>query len=606
MLYLDIETSVTDGSLVCVGYALDAGEAVAARSLPDAVRSRLADADETVVTHTGFEHRFFREHGVTLDCNIHDTQVMAWLVNENTPLDLASLASRYLDIDMDKSEQKKAGISPWDVTAAYCINDVEVMRRLHTTLLDWLDRDELLDYFDVVEAPFTKVLRDMEMPGLPVDLLATSQLLVDMELQKQTLEAHLTQGLPSGFNVRSYQDVGGYLGTEKFMVDGRLPVEDYELEQSLATVAGEGGDPGEGFESDITDIPVGTFVAEKVGRKWAHGFWVVGGIGKGMEPLPSVAKDQIPVKLRTNPWVQSYLEYKQVDKVVGTYLKVFLKRADVNGRVHGRFNQTGTVTGRLSSSEPNLQNIPSRGSLGDTVRDLFVGNFIDGDFSQLEPRLMAHFSQDPAMMALFEAGGDIYADIAQAAGCPRQVAKTLVLAMGYGAGATKLTEVLITQGFEKEAKKTPRMLTDLRHHYSTYFGWREAAIAEAARRGFVQTLDGRKRRIELKSNKLFHQGQWNWKDQGQGERQAANAIIQGSAADIVRRVMLHITRLFPSLRLLAQVHDELLWEYEPPLEPDVLDRLEAWVIRIAQPGVSVPLVFTPHAGTSWYRAKEGL
>jgi DNA polymerase I-like protein with 3'-5' exonuclease and polymerase domains len=602
VLYLDIETSALDGSLVCVGWAEDDGQVVSEHSLPGAVRSRLADADETVVTHTGYDVRFLRELGVPVLCQMHDTQVMAWLVNENTPLDLASLASRYLGEVLDKSLQKKGGIAPWADIAAYCEKDVDVTRRLHAALLEWLKRDDLLTYFDTVEAPFTKVLRDMEEPGLPVDLPATEKLARQFQFDKDKLEAHLTVGLPTGFNVRSHQDVAGFLGTEKFTVDGRVAVADYELEQALAKVAGEGGDPGEGFETDIADVPVGTFVAEKVGRKWAHGYWVVAGIGKGLDPLTTVAKDQIPFPLRPHPWVKEYLEYKQLDKILGTYLDVFLKRGSADGRVRGRFNQTGTVTGRLSSSEPNLQNIPSRGVIGDLVRDLFIGDLIDGDFSQLEPRLMAHWSQDPAMMELFAGGGDIYADIAQAVGCPRQVAKTLVLAMGYGAGAAKLTQVLITQGFEQEAAMTPKMLAELKNHYWVYFEWREKAIARAATDGYVSTLDGRKRRIELSRGGST----WTWKDRGQGERQAANAIVQGSAADVVRRVMLHVTRMFPELRLLAQVHDELLWEYQPPLKPGELERLEQWVLRFAQPGVSVPLVFTPHAGSSWYRAKEGI
>jgi len=143
------------------------------------------------------------------------------------------------------------------------------------------------------------------------------------------------------------------------------------------------------------------------------------------------------------------------------------------------------------------------------------------------------------------------------------------------------------------------LLKRMNSEFSTYFTWREKVIAESRTNGYVSTIDGRRRRLDPNSSNF------SWKDPAAPGRQAANAVVQGSAADIVRRVMLHTTKMFPELRLLAQVHDELVWEYDPPLASDLLPRLQAWVLKIANRGVSVPLVFEPHAGPNWYKAKEG-
>lgn len=603
MLFLDIETA--DDRLVCVGWAVGAGPVQAAPSFPAEVRARLADANEVVVTHSGYDVRFLHfNEGADIQCQMHDTQVMAWLVNETTPLDLAFCAQRYLGQTLDKSLQKKAATAPYADIEAYCKKDVDVTRRLYANLKRLLEGEGLWDYFDVTEAPFTKTLRDMEFRGLPVDLPDTQRLADRYRARMRQNESMLKSNLPDAFNIRAPQQVAKYLASDRFLVKDRLPHADNVVNATLDKLAGNALSDGWASAGVPNGAPAGTFVTVKEGRLWDHGFWVAKGIGPPGTTDVSLDSVARPVlldnpALAQNPWVSTYLQFKKYDKVVGTYLDVFQERAS-GGRIYGRFNQTGTATGRLSSSEPNLQNIPSRGAEGSDVRSLFKGNLVVGDFSQLEPRLMAHFSQDPGLMAAFAAGRDLYSEVAGRVGCTRAVAKTLVLAMSYGAGAEKVASTLRLNGSAGATKsKAAALLTRMQTEFHDYFLWREKVIARSKTDGYVSTIDGRRRRLDPTTNSF------SWKDPAAPGRQAANAVVQGSAADIVRRVMLHTTKMFPELRLLAQVHDELVWEYDPPLASDLLTRLQKWVLQIANRGVSVPLVFEPHAGPNWYKAKEG-
>lgn len=614
--FLDIETA-DDEKLLAVGWAKGADPVQVDRSVGPDLASILNDPQQVVVCHTDYDLRWLRLHaGVDVGCVLHDTKVMAWLVNENTPRDLETLAARYCGLKMDKRLQRKGllfrtdegpavplGDAPWGQLSRYCAEDVAATRRLYAALMSLLDSEGLRDYFLNVEAPYTGVVLDMECAGLPIDLTAVEHLSEKFKEQRDQLERHLLTGLPNSFNLRSPQHVARFLGSKRFYLSDRVRrTQDREDEKLIAQLA-------ETDYESLDDAPIGTFVTKREGRLYDQGVWVCEGLGQGHDtPLPSVNRAALTLNpsLTAHPWVGEYLKWKKLDKLIGTYLDVFPRVAvrDVatrTGRIYARFNQTGTATGRLSSSEPNLQNIPARGNLGSAMRTLFRGYLLVGDFSQLEPRLMAHFSQDPVMLEVFQGNLDLYQTTADIIGCTRFIAKVLVLAMGYGAGAQKLSEILTVSGTPTTQHEAAELLTATKSAYAVYFQWREGVIADARRRGYVSTLDGRKRRIGFS----YHDYATAGRDRAAGERQAANAVVQGSAADVVRRVMLHTSRLFPKLTLVAQVHDELVWEYDPREgEPDV-DRLRWWVERFAGQGISVPLRFEPHLGRSWYTAKQG-
>lgn len=231
-----------------------------------------------------------------------------------------------------------------------------------------------------------------------------------------------------------------------------------------------------------------------------------------------------------------------------------------------------------------------------------------GDYGQLEPRLMAHFSQDPRLMKVYLPGGsgDVYVDMAEGIFGSwdkerRNIAKTLLLAMGYGAGDKKIGSVLTVNGYPTDVETGAGYVADLRETYPVFFDWREQVIARVKHSGYVETIGGRHRRL-----KTQFADRRNWKNIGYGERQAVNAIIQGSAGDIVRRVMVASSRDFLELALLIQVHDELVFEaYRRVVTDELLVRLQ----RCGEEGhgfdLRVPLSFEPHVGESWFEGKEG-
>ncbi len=267
-----------------------------------------------------------------------------------------------------------------------------------------------------------------------------------------------------------------------------------------------------------------------------------------------------------HPIIEDILDYRQVTKLKSTYADALAKSADSEGRVHSIFNQTGTTTGRLSSSEPNLQNIPVRTKLGREFRKYFIPKnsdyvLIDADYSQIELRILAHIAGDDNMIASFNADEDIHAmtaarvfDVPQDEVTPelRKRAKAVNFGIVYGIGEYSLSEDL---GISRaQAKKYIDSYLARFPKISEYL----SAIKESARRdGYVTTLFGRKRRIaELASQ--------NKNLQHFGERVAMNSPMQGTAADIIKIAMVEVSRELAErgldARLILQVHDELLLE----------------------------------------------
>lgn len=272
-------------------------------------------------------------------------------------------------------------------------------------------------------------------------------------------------------------------------------------------------------------------------------------------------------KLRPyHPIVEDILEYRQVTKLNGTYAEGLLKQIGEDGRIHTVFKQTGTATGRLSSAEPNLQNIPIRTEMGKELRRYFVAKknnylLIDADYSQIELRLLAALANDEAMLSAFESGEDIHtATAATVFGVPvegvtpdlRKKAKAVNFGILYGMGAYSLSEDLHISQAQAKA-----YIASYFAAYPQIDGYLKSVIADAYRDGYVTTLLGRRRYIpELKMQ--------NKNMQHFGERVAMNSPIQGTAADIIKIAMVRVDeRLKASgldARLILQVHDELIVE----------------------------------------------
>ena len=311
-------------------------------------------------------------------------------------------------------------------------------------------------------------------------------------------------------------------------------------------------------------------------------------------------------KLKDHPLVADVLTYRQYAKLKSTYADGLLKVIDPDGRIRTSFQMTVTATGRLSSTEPNLQNIPTRTELGSKMREMFVAApghvLVDADYSQIELRLLAHISGDTAMQQAFLSGEDFHTVTAarvfhvpqdQVTHQMRSRAKAVNFGIVYGISAFSLSQDIgVTV---QEAKEY------MDRYFATYTGVRqymEQVVSQARERGYVETLWHRRRALpELKSS--------NFNMRSFGERVALNMPIQGTAADIIKLAMVRVHRRLAAeglaARLIMQVHDELIVECPEEEAPRVEALLQQEMQGVAE--LSVPLLAEAHTGRNWLAAK---
>ena len=411
-----------------------------------------------------------------------------------------------------------------------------------------MEKDGLLELFRQIEMPLLPVLAGMEQSGVAIDAAAFRAFLDDVQGRLDQLTAHVYELAGTQFNIRSAQQLGDVL-----------------------------------FNGLGLPAP----------RKTKGG-------------QASTSQQTLEKLAGQHPVVDSILQYRKLEKMRSTYLDPLPRLVDPQGRIHTTFNQKATATGRLSSSNPNLQNIPVRGPLGKRMRSCFIAGpgrlLVSADYSQVELRVLAHVSQDPALLEAFRNGEDIHARTAalvydlppdQVNPDQRRNAKTINFGLIYGMGAQKLAQELkisTTQAKDFIARYFER-LQGLKEFY-------EGVEASARKHGFVTTLGGR-RRLLPDINSASGQAA------ALARRQAINTVIQGSAADIIKLAMLAVARderlRELDARLLLQVHDELLLE----VPADAAEEAGALVARLMQDvcpagkELSVPLLVDWGTGHDW-------
>ena len=307
-----------------------------------------------------------------------------------------------------------------------------------------------------------------------------------------------------------------------------------------------------------------------------------------------------------HPIVEAILDYRTLTKLKSTYADGLVKEIADDGRIHTTFQNMVTATGRLSSTEPNLQNIPVRTELGSEIRKMFVPKdgcvFVDADYSQIELRVLAHIADDPHMREAFTSGMDIHTATAaqvfhvapeQVTPLMRRHAKAVNFGIVYGISEFSLAEDIgVTR---KEAKA---YIDSYLENYAGVREYMKNIVAQAKRDGFVTTMFGRRRNLpELKSS--------NFNIRSFGERVALNTPIQGTAADIIKLAMVHVDRALREqklrARLVLQVHDELIVECPVEEQAQVTKLLTDEMEHVA--ALSVPLLAEAKSGASWYEAK---
>ncbi|MDE5764636.1 MAG: DNA polymerase I [Ruminococcus sp.] len=307
-----------------------------------------------------------------------------------------------------------------------------------------------------------------------------------------------------------------------------------------------------------------------------------------------------------SPVVDNVLKYRKYTKLNSTYVTGLLDKIAEDGRIHTCFRQTETRTGRISSTEPNLQNIPVRTELGSQMRKFFTAGegkiLVDADYSQIELRVMAHLCGDKNMISAFSDGEDIHTSTAsQVFDIPaimvtpemRSAAKAVNFGIIYGIGAFSLSKDINTS--LEQAKK---YISDYLAKYPKVHRFMEDTVNHAVKTGFVSTIFGRKRRIpELRSsNKIM---------QAAGKRIAMNTPVQGTAADLIKIAMINVYRRLKSenlnAELILQVHDELIIESDISCAGRCAEILREEMLNVYE--MKVPLVVDVHCGKSWYDAK---
>jgi DNA polymerase I-like protein with 3'-5' exonuclease and polymerase domains len=615
---IDIETTGStpwSGDLIAVGIG---GRVYKPEEGREAAQELLL-SDGVVVAQTNYDLRWLCLSGLTLgpDVQYHDTKVMAWLDDSAQELALDALAIKYLrrkpkkpirirkgrvmfDIGLWRGQDEKLipiEDVPWMTMRAYCGQDVEYERQLYVILRDRLQTRGLWEQFLQEEAPFSKLLIEMETTGLPFDKARAERLHAETIENVAMLHARLGEATGAvGFNPGSPPQVAAFLYSELWSQDVKFEIprlNGLSAEEKLAKVE--------------AIAPEGVQVT-KVGRDWAYGVQWLDGLAL-KPPREKRRPDQPPPKHPTAsskkldvlyghmPWVADYVAYRREVKLRG-YLEAWIEMSH-KGLLHGRFDQSGTISGRLSGREPNLQQVRKDSD----VRTLFAGALVVGDYAQLEARIAAGLSGDETMLEIFAQERDLYGVLASEAwGGPedktnpnRDLAKVVWLASQYGAQGDTLAQTMAEGGVRGySGAQADRLLTEIKGTVPRMFEWREEVVEQARVDRCVLTIGGRVRELPSISSAA-------WYERFSAERQAVSMLVQGSAADIVRRAMLAARDVVaPSTaRICLQVHDEILWRRGKRFSANTLKTLRDVCENGTGYDIGVPLKFEINMAESW-------
>ena len=453
-----------------------------------------------------------------------ETMILAWLLEPGSRVGLDSLAKKFFNYDMIsykstvKKDQNFSSVTI-DEATLYAAEDAWMSLMLYNKLMSIftnLKLDELLKEAKEVEYPFIKVLIDMESVGIKVDTNHLKNLKQSLTKELKELSQKIYELAGSEFNIRSTKQLGEILFNK---------------------------------------------LGLKGAKKTKTGY-------STNEAVLNSLKDEHKI-------IEHILSYRERQKMLSTYVEPLLKLAlkDKNSRVYTSFLQTGTATGRLSSKDPNLQNIPVRSALGREVRRAFVAkdgySLVSIDYSQIELRLLAHFSQDSALLNAFKEDKDIHLETAiklfgkEEALKKRDFAKSINFGLLYGMGSRKLSQELNIS--TKEAKE---IIQNYFKAFPTVKSYLEQIQEDVKRQGFVETL--------LKRRRVFDYEGANAMGKAAILREAVNTVFQGSAADLIKLSMLKIQDFIKQnsldAKLLLQIHDELIFEIEDKNVEDISNK----------------------------------
>ena len=539
----------------------------------EALRPILEGAEfPKVLQNAKYDRLVLRSQGIHLAGVVFDTMLASYVLNPDSNHNLSDLSLKYLNVsalsysDLVPKGQTIADL-PIAAVADYCGADVHTTFRLAALLKQELAQYPDLEHlFNAVERPLEPVLAEMEYIGVRIDSEYLGKFSKQLEIDLKQIEEQAYELAGETFNLGSPKQLSTLL-FEKLGLDKR---------KSRKNKSG-------GYSTDAATL-------EKL-------------------------QDDHPV-------VKLIVENRTLSKLKSTYVDALpeLVRRDTH-RIHTDFNQAVTATGRLSSSNPNLQNIPIRTAFSRQIRAAFIPQsgwkLVAADYSQIELRILAHLSEEPVLVAAYNSGDDVHAltarllfekdDITPE---ERRLGKVINFGVIYGMGATRFAR---EADVERSEAKT--FIDRYYDRYPNVFEYLQQMQREAIAHGYVQTLMGRRRYFNFTSGKLRDRLGRDPNDINLDDlkriggydagllRAAANAPIQGSSADIIKVAMIRLHELLKGYetRLLLQVHDELVFEVPPDewaeLAPQIIDTMESAV------SLKVPLVVEASAGPNWMEAK---
>lgn len=512
------------------------------------------NAVEKIGHHLKYDAHVLENHGIHLQGWYFDTMLASYVLNsvatrhgmdDVARLYLSHLTTSYEQIAGKGVKQKTFNQIEIETAAHYAAEDAHVTYRLYEVLSAKLQKHpELVNILHNIEMPVARVLTSMEENGIQLDLKFLDQLGVDFAQTMQDLENQIVELAGENFNVSSPKQVGEILFDKLGLKGGKK------------TATGQYS------------------TSESVLEKIEH-------------PISSLI-----------------LDYRGLSKLKSTYTDGLLKQANNDThRVHTSYHQALTATGRLSSTDPNLQNIPIRTEIGRQIRKAFIAPegrvLLAADYSQIELRLMAHFSQDDALLDAFNQGQDVHRRTAaevlgialeDVTSDQRRQAKAVNFGLLYGMSEFGLIRQL---GFTRE--ESQNYIKQYFQRYPGIYEYMQRTRQVALEQGFVETILGRR----LYTPDIAAR---NMMIRKAAERAAINAPLQGSAADIIKMAMIEVDKMLPQAqaKMLLQVHDELVFE----VDRDAADELAPKLAEVMQSVVeiSVPLVVEVGQGNNWDEA----
>ena len=583
ILSFDVETTSTDAveaKLVGFGIAWAAGKAayipiahqegtqLAWARVKEVLQPYFADPTLPKLAHNAkYDLTICCQNGLEVAGLIHDTMIMAWLLDPvSHSLGLKAQAANELEWQMTElteligSGRKQTTIDYVDIeqVTAYCGADVDVALQLYDVLAPRVQEAGMWQLYEEIELPLIPVLTEMELAGIRLDSEILQEMSTQLVERLSALMTELYEIVGHEFNIRSTQQMSQVLFDEMAF-------------------------PAKGI------------------KKTRSGHY-----STAVETLDRLSYNSSQLSADQQRLLEIIFEQRQLEKLRSTYVDNLPKLINARtGRLHTSFNQTGASTGRMSSSSPNLQNIPIRTEMGRKVRRAFVAApgwlLMAADYSQVELRVLAHVAQEETLIKAFQEGLDIHAataarlfdvPLAEVARDQRGLAKTINFATIYGSSAFGLSTR--TDMTPKEAQRFMDQYFDTYPQIKAYIA---DTVVHVESEGYVETLLGRKRYFrELQNERLPY-------SRRQGvERAAINAPIQGAAADIMKIAMIRLHHQLKQggyqARMLLQVHDEVVLEL-PPEEQEEVAALVCTVMESAYT-LDVPLKVDVEAGLDWY------